>query len=152
MQNTFDILKKNRHYLLQLIEPYSFDQLNSIPDNFSNSIIWNFGHLLVTEKTLTYGLSGLEIPIVSNEYIEMFRKGTKPIPYKEELWNDIKSSFLLSLEKTESDYNVGLFKNFSSYTTSTGVYLENIESTLNYIAYHEGIHTGVVQSIRKQFT
>jgi hypothetical protein len=81
----------------------------------------------------------------------MFRKGTKPLLYKEELWSDIKNSFVHSLKKTESDYIKGEFKNFAPYITSTGVHLDNIESTLNYIAYHEGIHTGVVQSIRKQF-
>lgn len=151
MQNTYDILLKNRQYLLQLIENYSFEQINSVPDHFSNSIIWNLGHLYVTEKTLTYGLSDLPIPIVSAELIEMFRKGTFPADYQEKIWDEIKSNFVLSAEQTLSDYKKGLFQKFNPYTTSLGVQLTDIETTAKYVLYHEGIHTGVVQSIRKHF-
>jgi hypothetical protein len=151
MQNTYDILIKNRQYLLQLIEPYSFEQLNFVPKTFSNSIIWNFGHLMVTEKTLTYGLSNLEIPIVTVQEIEMFRKGTFPITYQKELWNEIKSNFILSLNRTVADYQKGFFHSFTPYTTSIGVNLSDLETTAQYILYHEGIHAGVIQSIRKQF-
>lgn len=151
MQNTYDILIKNRQYLLQLIEPYSFEQLNSVPKTFSNSIIWNFGHLLVTEKTLTYGLSNLDIPLVTPEKIEMFRKGTFPISYSKELWEEIKSIFILSLNRTVADYQKGVFHSFMPYTTSIGVNLSDLETTAQYILYHEGIHAGVIQSIRKQF-
>ena len=151
MQNTFDILKKNRQYILQLIDTYGFEQLNSVPKNFANSIIWNIGHLLVTEKTLTYGLSNLEIPLVSAEVVETFRKGTFPADYSVKQWEEIRTVFVQSVEQTEQDYRKGLFAEFKPYTTSIGVYLADIETTIRYILYHEGIHTGVIQSIRKQF-
>lgn len=151
MTNTFDILRKNREYMLQLIEPYSFEQLNTVPPHFSNSIIWNFGHLLVTEKTLTYGLCNIEIPLVSSTLIEDFRKGTQPSRYSINTWLEIKELFLSSLQRTEDDYDKGVFQQFKPYTTSIGVHLDKIESSFSYISYHEGIHTGVIQSIRKQF-
>lgn len=152
MSNTFDILQKNREYMLQLIENYSFEQLNSIPENFSNSVIWNFGHMLVTEKILTYGLCNVEIPMVSAQLIERFRKGTHPELYSEATWQEIKNLFLPSLLKTKEDYHLNRFQHFKPYTTSIGVYLDDINTTLQYILYHEGIHAGVIQSIRKHFT
>ena len=151
MRNTFDILKKNREYLLQLTNEYCFDDLNKIPHNFSNSIIWNMGHLLVTEKILLYGLSALEIPIITNEMIEFFKKGTHPKKYELNLWENIKDNFISSIDRTESDFNRGIFINFTEYTTSIDVNLKNFEKTAQYIVLHEGIHTGVIQSIRKQF-
>ncbi len=151
MYKTLEILKQNRQYLLQLVANYSFEQVNLVPKNFSNSIIWNMGHLLVTEKILTYGLCNLKLPLVSDEMINQFRKGTTPVDYKKEIWDEIKDLFLLSLDQTEADYKNGIFINFLPYTTSIGLNLLDIESAAKYIAYHEGIHAGVIQSIRKQF-
>lgn len=151
MYKTLEILKQNRQYLLQLVDNYSLEQLNRVPKNFSNSIIWNMGHLLVTEKILTYGLCNLKLPLVSDEMIHQFRKGTMPVDYSTEVWEEVKNLFLPSLDKTETDYKSGIFINFSPYTTSIGLNLLDVESAAKYIAYHEGIHAGVIQSIRKQF-
>jgi hypothetical protein len=73
------------------------------------------------------------------------------VDYQKEKWEEIKDLFLLSLDKTEADYKNGIFINFLPYTTSIGLNLLDIESAAKYIAYHEGIHAGVIQSIRKQF-
>ncbi len=143
MDYTFDITLKNRQLLLKLIDSNTTEQLNHIPDGFTNNIIWNIGHSIVTQQLLVYGLSEQEFR-VPKEWIRNYRKGTKPTKFVEETEiNAIKSALFDSLEDLELDYNNGLFKNFKTYTLSTtGGILTNVEEALAFNNYHEGLHLG----------
>ncbi|MCZ0211646.1 DinB family protein, partial [Streptomyces sp. UMAF16] len=52
-----------RKYLIEMCEPLSVVQLNTIPNGFNNNIIWNFGHLIAAQQGLCYIRSGLK-PVV----------------------------------------------------------------------------------------
>jgi len=39
---------------LKFFENYSLEQLNRIPDGFSNNLIWNIGHIIATQHKLIY--------------------------------------------------------------------------------------------------
>ena len=70
-------LLETRKNFIGLIESLTTEQLNKIPDRFSNNIIWNFGHNVVTQQLLCYKLAGKE-PYMNEEIINEFRKGSKP--------------------------------------------------------------------------
>ena len=59
------------------LEKYTLEQLNTIPEGFSNTIFWNIAHIVVTQQLLVYKLSGLPMQ-VSDDLVEKYRKGTKP--------------------------------------------------------------------------
>ena len=61
MENTFKIWETNRKLYLNFLNTYNLEQLNKIPDGFSNNIIWNIGHIVVSQQALVYRLSGLQI-------------------------------------------------------------------------------------------
>jgi len=42
-----------------MIEDFSLEELNKIPEGFNNNIIWNIAHVIATQQALVYGLSGL---------------------------------------------------------------------------------------------
>lgn len=50
MDWAFDISIKNRKLLESILENYSLKQLNMIPKGFSNNLIWNIGHIIVTQQ------------------------------------------------------------------------------------------------------
>ena len=77
MNQTFDITRTSRKMIAPFLENYTLEQLNTIPDGFSNNLIWNIAHIVVTQQLLVYKLSGLPAN-VSDEMIEKYRKGTKP--------------------------------------------------------------------------
>jgi len=77
MQQAFDITRTNRKVLAEMLKNYSLEQLNRIPEGFSNNIIWNIAHTIVVQQLLVYKLSGLPT-MVSNEMISKYQKGTKP--------------------------------------------------------------------------
>ncbi|MEN2486727.1 DinB family protein [Flavobacterium sp. B11] len=149
MSSVFDVQKTIREILLKLLEGHSLEQLNKIPDGFSNNIIWNIGHCISSQQLLVYKLSGLPT-MVSEDFINKYRKGTKPEGDVSQAEVD-KIRILLSttLEKTKNDFESGLFVDYHEYTTSVGFTLRNVQGALDFNNYHEGLHTGVAMALRK---
>ena len=149
MDWTFDVLLKNRTILKSFIESFSLEELNKIPQGFNNNIIWNIAHLIASQQVLIYKLSGLPT-LISDDMIEMFRKGSKPqrdLTQKEV--DEIKGLLFSTVEKTKEDYKIGVFKSYQSYTTSTNSTLTNVEDALSFNNFHEGIHLGYILALKK---
>ena len=127
MDWAFDITLKNRIIMDAFLNEFSLKELNKVPQGFSNNLIWNIAHLIVTQQLLTYNLSGLPM-LISDNMIEKYRKGTKTggDVFQEEI-NQIKELLFSTLEKTKEDYQKGLFKNYNEYTVSTKSTITNIE-------------------------
>jgi len=77
-------------------------------------------------------------------------KGTKPehIATQAEV-DEIKALLFKTLDQTEADYNDKKFNNFQEYPTSTGLVLKNAEDAIAINSFHEGLHIGIMMSIRK---
>lgn len=149
MNWTFDICLKNRNILDGFLNQFSLDKLNKIPDGFSNNLIWNITHVIVTQQLLVYGNSQLPM-LVSDEMVAKYRKGTKAEhDVNQEEVNEIRSLLFSTLEKTQDDYFNGHFKNYIEYTVSTKSTLTNVEEALEFNNFHEGIHLGYILALKK---
>lgn len=142
-------LSKARKFMLKMIEGLTLEQLNALPKGHRNNIVWNIAHLVVTQQLLCYRLSGLPC-LVSDEWIEAYRKGTFPTEkISFEQFEEIKRLFIELPLRLESDLAAGLFKTYAPYTTSVGIVLSNIEEAIRFNAFHEGIHLGVLLALKK---
>ncbi|PWH83759.1 DinB family protein [Algibacter marinivivus] len=150
MDFTFQVLKNIRNIFDKIIENNTLEDLNKIPKGFNNNIIWNIGHIIVSEQLLAYKLSGLESTL-SDDMINKYRKDSKPENnLTQDDVNEIKGLLFSTIEKTQSDYAAGVFKNYNAYTVSTtGNTLTNIDEALQFIAIHEGLHYGYVLALLK---
>jgi len=150
MNFTFQVLRNTRDIFKKIIKQNTLEDLNKTPNGFNNNIIWNIGHVVVSEQLLTYKLSGLE-SILSDDMINKYRKDTKPEGnVTQEAVNEIKELLSSTLKKTEADYINGVFKNYNVYTVSTtGNTLNNIDEALQFVAIHEGLHYGYVLALLK---
>ena len=149
--NVFEANRKTRENFLKVIDGLTTEQLNKIPEGFSNNIIWNLGHLLATQQILSYGLSDSEV-ILSENIIEEFRKGTKPEnTYDDQDIEELKSIFIQVINETEEDYNFEVLDSskFKEYSTSYGVVLTSLEDALEFNNVHEGLHLGIVMAMKK---
>ncbi len=143
MDYSFDICLKNRTLLKRILDHYSLEQLNKIPEGFNNNIIWNVGHTIVTQQLLVYGLSGQKF-VIDQSLIDSYRKGTKPErdSSKEEV-DQLGGLLFSSLETLQKDYNNGKFTDFKEYTLSTtGGILSTVEDAIAFNNFHEGLHLG----------
>jgi len=149
MDWAFDQALKNRAILKLFLENYSLEELNKIPNGFSNNIIWNIAHTIVTQQLLVYNLSGLPT-MVSPEMIEMYRKGTKPEhDVTQAEVENIEKLLFPTIEKTKQDYHNKMFKTFTEYTVSTKSVLTNVDEAIGFNSFHEGIHLGYILALKK---
>lgn len=149
MNHEFDILKKNRKLILNIIDGFSMEQLNKIPDGFNNNIVWNIAHLTVIQQILCYQFSGLPVAI-SDEMTGLYQKGTSPRKeVSTDEFEEIKKLFLELPLQFERDYSNGIFKAYNEYTTSLNVTLSDIHSAISFNNFHEGIHLGVILALKK---
>lgn len=150
LSTSINLLKTERQLIFRGIENLSDEHLLKIPDGNKNNVLWNLGHIVVTQQVLHYTLSRLELRI-PKELVSIFRTGTSP-----ELWketpniNEIKSLLLELPNKFLEDYTNGLFKEFRPYKTSTGVELNSFEGAVTFNHFHEGTHTGIILALIKQ--
>lgn len=149
MQSTFDITLSSRNILLKFLENNSLEQLNTIPEGFSNNLIWNIGHIVVVQQMLVYNLSCLPM-FISDAMVEKYKKGTKPeTPVTQEEVEQIKELLYATLEQTKKDFNNGVFKEYKAFTTMSGFNIRNAQEAMEFNNYHEGVHTGVMMRIHK---
>lgn len=149
MEATFRIWQTSRGIYLKFLENYSLEQLNTIPQGMSNNLIWNMGHVVVSQQKLVYALSGLPMHI-SDSLFEKYQNGSRPdgkTPQTEV--DEIKKLLSEMVEKTKADFEAGIFKEFHSYQTKTGFHLGTLKEAVEFNNYHEGIHLGIMMSIKK---
>lgn len=149
MNQTLNVNTTSRNIIAKILESHTVEQLNKIPEGFSNNLIWNIAHVVVTQQLLVYKLSGLQT-MVSDQMIEKYKKGTRPEHNVTQAEVDeIKFLLFTTIEKTKEDYDNSVFKNYQEYPTSTGFVLKNVEDAIVFNNFHEGIHIGVMMSLRK---
>ncbi len=149
MKNIFDITLQNRKTLYNVLVKTPKEQLLKIPKGYRNNIWWNIAHIVVTQQLLVYRLSNLPVR-TDEDLIDKFKKGTAPdgIATDEEM-DRIKAFLVSTVEWMQEDYENGVFKDFSEYTTSAKVTLKNVEDAMAFNLFHEGLHLGVIISLQK---
>jgi hypothetical protein len=149
MNPQIDTLKKVRAFLLEGIKDLTTEQLNKIPQGYNNNIIWNLGHLVAAQQGMCYKRANLT-PHISEEFWEQFRSGSRPNGYisTEEIAK-IKTMLRDTMDELETDYNKGIFGNYTAWTTRYAVEITSIDDALGFLPFHEGLHSGVIGTMRK---
>jgi len=146
---TIEYTQKSRENFIALLDAVPVALLNQVPEGYNNNLIWNFGHVIVTQQLLCYKLSGLVMP-VSDKLIQAYRKGTKPEgAVSEDEVRKLKQLGLQTVDQLRKDLEKGVFLEFHEYTTSFGVTLHNIDEAIHFNSLHETLHLGYAMAMRK---
>lgn len=145
----FKIWETNRKVYLEYFDHYTLEQLNKIPAGFNNNLVWNIGHIIVSQQSLIYRLSNLPM-YTSKDLQNLYATGTKPngLASAEDI-SELKLLLMSLVEKAIADAKSGKFVSFNERLTSTGFLLSTVEDAFEFNNYHEGMHLGVMMSIRK---
>jgi len=85
-----------------------------------------------------------------DDLIDNYKKGTEPTKnFTEEEFEEVKDLLMGFPDTLQEDYEAGIFENYTEYTTSTGVILTSMDVAIPFNNFHEGIHYGIVRSIKK---
>lgn len=149
MDSLFKIWETSRNNYLRFIEPFTLEELNRIPEGFNNNIIWNVGHIIVAQQSLIYRLSGQPMHVL-DEMFNRYKPGSKPEKDVTQAEVDELKHLLLALcQQTKNDIEQQIFTSFTERMTVTGFHLGTLADALEFNNYHEGLHLGMMMSIRK---
>ena len=106
----------------------------------------------MTQPLLTYKLAGIEIPHLSNEFIDSAKKGSNPEDFS--LNEDFSAKHLRELllempKQCQRDLEELSQAEFTPFETSIGYVIENMEGAMAFSNIHDGIHIGRIQTMRK---
>jgi hypothetical protein len=149
MYQPIENIRKTRRFLINHIKELSIEKLNKIPHGFNNNILWNVGHLVAALQSICY-IKGSLTPSLAPHRFNKYMPGTKPdIFYDSNEEDEIKELLFSSLDSLQNDYDRQIFGAFIPWTNRYGVNLENIDDAIAYVFFHEGLHLGVIASIKK---
>lgn len=142
-------IRKTRQYLINGISELTVEQLNRVPAGFNNNIVWNLGHIIAAQQGICYVRRGAPV-VVDEKYYLQYKPGTKPDEFVDaaEVEN-LKQLLLSSLDRFEADYQGNAFANYPAWTTRYGVEIANIDDILQFLLYHEGLHTGTIMAVKR---
>jgi hypothetical protein len=101
-----------------------------------------------TQQGICYKRAGLP-PIVDEKYFEYYRGGTKPAYFvSAEEVDDIKQLLFSTLDQLETDLANNVFENFTAWTTRYELPVTSIETALQFLAFHDGIHNGAISALK----
>jgi hypothetical protein len=139
-----------RQNLVQKLEALDPELIDIVPEGYNNNIRWHVAHLVVTPALLTYRLAGVEIPLISQGFIESAKKGSNHDDFS--LNEDFGLPHLCELlietvKQTQRDFEMLQEQGFESYETSNGFILDNLTSALAFSNVHDGIHIGAINAM-----
>lgn len=149
MKTNLKLLKASISNISGMVKGLSVEQLNEIPEGYSNNIIWNVAHLVVTQKLLIYGLSNNELNL-DDSFLETYRKGGKPNGVVGE--DECKSIIMLFdylYSELEQDLEVLDFSDFKVYPTSYNFEISNLEEAVTFNNLHFGLHFAFLLKLSK---
>jgi len=152
MKNEINNIRKVRTYLLNAVNDLSVDQLNMIPANFNNNIIWNMAHLIAAQQGVCYKRAEKNM-YISEDFFNAYKPGSKPEkPITETEIDEVKKMLFTSLDLLETDVDNNSFEGYKTWNTRYDVEIKNINDAVNFIQFHEGLHMGYIMALKKIVT
>jgi hypothetical protein len=149
MEQKLEVIRKVRLYLLDKISGLTTEQLNNIPEGFSNNIAWNLGHLIAAQQGICYARPGLPL-VVEPDFFDAYKPGSRPVKFIDaaEIEN-IKTKLFDTLPQFLDDYKKGIFSTYPAWTTRYNVELASIEEAMSFLYYHDGYHAGIIFALAR---
>jgi hypothetical protein len=152
MTKQIEIIRKTRSFLLNQLKDLTTEQYNKIPEGFNNNIIWNLGHMIAAQQGVCYIRAGLT-PRLGEDFINSYKSGSKPEGFVDaEGIENIKSLLFSTLDRLEEDYSNNIFGGYTAWNTRYDVEIASINDALNFLPFHEGLHSGCTTALKRLVT
>ena len=138
-----------RGFALHAIDGVSEEQTLVVPERFRNNILWNLGHICAVQCALLYLPVRRPSPL-PRWYHRTFYDGTSPLewdspPSVEEIVGTLRTLNLTIV----ADLEEGAFEGYTEFELTPGLKIASAEEALAFHTVHEGIHLGVLMSLKK---
>jgi hypothetical protein len=104
--------------------------------------------LIAAQQGVCYVRAGVKP--VTEKYFSLYKPGTRPEnSVDENEVEEIKTALSTSIDQLDIDYPSNLFTHYPSWTTRYGVEIASIDDALQFLLYHEGLHTGTIMAMKR---
>src|SRR5699024_590245 len=150
MKSTMKLFKYNRTSTLILLPKLDEEIWDIQPEDWPNTIRWNAGHIYAEAEGFLHDADH-DYEIVNPEWMDLFLDGTRPSEWPETV---TAKEHIIEAPVEQEKRIEAFFKGKDDKTTSkvrdlTGAtVLETLDDSLQFATSHEGIHLGVMKSLR----
>jgi len=149
MTSQIRAIRETRSFLLEQLKDLTAEQFNRTAEGFNNNIIWNLGHMIAVQQGICYKRAGLPT-LINDDLWHRYKSGSAPWSFiSEDEIASIKQLLVITLDQLETDYKKQIFGNYTTWVTRNGVELANIDDGIKFLAFHEGLHSGVIMAIMR---
>ena len=150
MRQILRTFAQNRENVVALLQEHNLAELNTIPPGCHNNIIWNAGHLLLSQQFLLYHFSSLPMADFVPQLAPKYGSGTKPDGHADQAELDLISNQLgHTTQQVIKDFSAGLFTSYQPYTSEYfSMTINNIDEAIHFNTYHEAFHFGFMSAIK----
>jgi len=149
MKSTMKLFKYNRTSTLILLPKLEEELWDIQPDNWPNTIRWNAGHIYAEAEGFMHDADNNYV-ITHPEWLDLFLDGTRPSEWEGDV--PTKAEIIEALREQETrleTFFADKYDNPASHVRDlNGTLLDTVDASLQFITWHEGIHLGVMKSLR----
>lgn len=139
-----------RGYTLSSLNKSIDTEWDTQPKGYNNTIRWNAGHVFVS---MEYFVSSVieDYEMVHPEWAPFFATGSSPAswegdaPSKEEIMMALKEQSARIIKAVEGN----LEKTIVNPIKIADMTLENVETVVQFVIWHEGIHAGIISGLNR---
>jgi len=125
--------------------------VNEIPKGLSNNLLWNFGHIFVTQDHLLYSFLKISNNIPPN-YQELFIMGSTPLNWNHDAPSllDIRKHLIEQPDRIMNTFSGRLNdKGDKPFTLGPTVKFTTLGEVIGFSNFHEGCHQGTINTIKR---
>lgn len=148
MQESLNLFKYSRDATLILLSKIEENKWDLQPDEFPNTIRWNAGHVYITAEDFLHKADH-NYKIKSPEWLDLFIDGSHPSEWTGEIPSsqEIISALQEQRERIYQFFNGKQQNQASENHVIRTLTLNTVDSALQFVTWHEGIHLGLMKSL-----
>ncbi|MCA1321416.1 DinB family protein [Bacillus tianshenii] len=139
-----------RSRTLKMMETTSEELADHMPSGFRNSIRWNAGHIFLTQNTLMYSFGGGDHH-VPEHYFSLFEMNTSPLDWKSDppSISELKVRLSIQPDRIRREFSGKLDEKIIRPFQIGDYRLETLAEVLAFANWHEGLHQGVINGLKR---
>lgn len=151
MNDSMKMFKYSRTSTLILLPKLEESLWDIQPENWPNTIRWNAGHVYAETERFLHDADN-DYEITHPEWMDSFLDGSRPSEWTEEdnvpSKNEIIEALKEQEKRIETFFEGKLDNKADKVRDLNGTLLDTVDAALQFVTWHEGIHLGVVKSLR----
>ena len=119
------------------------------PENFPNTIRWNAGHIYAEAEGFLHDADN-NYEVIRPGWMGLFLDGTRPSEWGSDI--PTKAEIIDALREQETrieKFFAGKYHHKADKVRDlNGTLLDTVDSSLQFVTWHEGLHLGILKSLR----